>query len=71
MRLTSGIFLMIAVSAQANAHTLAGDESIPLQIGHQLLGVHHLPLTLLLVTGGIILFRQLKKVRERGETRMR
>jgi hypothetical protein len=61
MRLISTSFLLFAVSATTDAHTLATDESIPLQLGHQLLGLHHLPLTVLLLIGGIVLLRKLKK----------
>ncbi len=71
MRLKTGIFLTIAAFAQANAHTAGGDESIPYELWHQLFGVHHLPVTILLAVGAIMLFRRLWKSPERSETRMR
>lgn len=56
MRLISGTFLL-ALTAGAHAHTLAGDESLVVRLGHQLLGSHHLPLTILLVIVGVIAVR--------------
>ncbi len=61
MRLIPISFILLAVSTTANAHTLAADESMPLQFGHQILGLHHLPFTALLVIGGILLFRHCNK----------
>jgi len=43
------------------AHPLAGDENLPLQLGHQLLGLHHLPLTAILLFGGVVLCRAFYK----------
>ncbi len=57
MRLIPISIFLLAASATANAHTLAADASMPLQLGHQILGLHHLPLTALLVVGGIFLVR--------------
>ena len=51
----------MAVSAGTDAHTLAGDESIPAQLGHQLLGFHHLPLTAIIIIGGIFVLRHLSR----------
>jgi hypothetical protein len=61
MRLFLSVYFLVAVSAAAEAHTLTADESMPLQLSHQLLGLHHLPLTALLLIGGIVLLRQLRK----------
>jgi len=55
-----------ALPAAAHAHTLGADEQLPLRLGHQLLGLHHLPLTLLLLIAGIVLIREYRK---RGRTR--
>lgn len=52
--------LLIAAAAQAEAHTLANDEGLPSQLGHQLLGLHHLPLTALLIIAAVFLFRRLR-----------
>ncbi len=71
MRLISMSFVLLAVSATANAHTLAADESFPLQLGHQILGLHHLPLTALLLIGGIVLVRHVKKSVTFDEKHMR
>jgi len=51
-RLLPAVISAIAAAA-ADAHTLPADEDLPLQLGHQLLGLHHLPLTLLLAGAGI------------------
>ena len=45
----------------AGAHPLSGNESLPLQLGHQLLGLHHLPLTAILLFGSIVLYWFLHK----------
>ena len=60
MRLISGT-LLLALTAGAHAHTLAGDESLVVRLGHQLLGSHHLPLTVLLVIVGVIALSQVRK----------
>lgn len=54
--------ILLAISAIADAHTIAADEGIALQLGHQVLGLHHLPLTALLIVGGILLARQIKSI---------
>ena len=61
MRLIPISILLLAISAAADAHTLAADESMPLQLGHQILGLHHLPLTALLVVGGILIIRHFNR----------
>ncbi len=61
MRQFFSVYFLMAVSAVAEAHTLGGEESMPLQLGHQIIGLHHLPLTALLVIGGIFLLRRGKK----------
>lgn len=71
MRLIPISILLLAVAANAEAHTLAADESIPLQLGHQILGLHHLPLTALLVIGGILLVRNFNKSGRIDGKRMR
>lgn len=53
MRLVSSLFLIIATMEGAGAHTLDGNHNLAEQLGHQLLGTHHLPVTLLLIVAGI------------------
>lgn len=47
--------LSIALAAQpAYAHVLDSQDDLPDRLVHQLVGVHHLPVTLLLVVLGVI-----------------
>jgi hypothetical protein len=69
MRLILSLYLVSGVASVAGAHTLSGDERLLSQLGHQLLGLHHLPLTAILVLGGIVLFRQLHRSRRRVNRR--
>lgn len=71
MRPISGLFLLLAASAAANAHTLGADAGMPSQIEHQFFGVHHLPLTVLLIIGGIMLFRRFRKLHNLYKDRIR
>lgn len=64
-------FIFLVATATSNAHILADDESIPLQLGHQILGLHHLPLMALLVISGIFLFRYFNKFGRFDEKHMR
>jgi hypothetical protein len=57
-RIATGLILLTGLAGTAGAHTLAGDEGLLLQLDHQLLGLHHVPLTILLVVVGVILFRR-------------
>jgi hypothetical protein len=65
------LYLVSGIAGVADAHTLSGDESVPLQLGHQLLGLHHLPLTAILLFGGIVLYRFLHKSTRRDNRRPR
>lgn len=38
----------------AVAHTLGNEDGLIVQIWHQLLGLHHLPITALLIVGVIV-----------------
>ena len=46
---------LLAVSSSASAHTLSFHDGVA-ALYHQLLGMHHLPFTLLLVAIGVALF---------------
>lgn len=61
MRLILSLYLVSGFAGVANAHTLSGNENFPLQLGHQLLGLHHLPLTAILLFGSIVLCRAFYK----------
>ena len=69
MRILLRACLLSGVSDVAGAHTLSGDENLLSQLGHQLLGLHHLPLTAILVFGGIVLLRQLHRTNRRDNRR--
>ena len=59
-KLISGLTLFAGLPVVASAHTLAGDEGLIGQLEHQLLGSHHLPLTILLVVVGVVAYRSLR-----------
>ena len=54
-KLVAGLVLLTGFTSPAFAHTLSIHEGVA-AIYHQLLGVHHLPLTALLLVVGIALF---------------
>lgn len=49
--------LLTALVPVANAHTLAAEDGAPAQLAHQFLGMHHFPITALILVGGILAFR--------------
>ena len=53
--------LTILAAPVAQAHTLDPAGGVFSALGHELLGSHHLPLTLLLVVVGIGLYRAWRK----------
>ena len=61
MRLFLSLLLLAGVSRIASAHTLGNEDGVLVQLWHQLLGLHHLPLTVLLIVAGIMLFRSWRK----------
>ena len=63
-QLITSLILLAGSTGIAGAHTLAGDEGLVTQLDHQLLGLHHLPLTVLLIVIGVILFRRWRALRK-------
>jgi len=61
MRLFLSLLLLAGVSPIASAHTLGSEDGILVQLWHQLLGLHHFPLTALLIVAGILLLRNWRK----------
>ena len=57
-RFIASLVLLTGSFGTAVAHTLPGDEGLLQQLDHQLLGLHHLPLTILLIVVGVALFRR-------------
>ena len=57
-RLILGLLPVSGFPGIAGAHTLSAEESLLPQLGHQVFGLHHLPLTTILIFGGIILLRR-------------
>ena len=58
MRKLLTLSLFAGVARVADAHTLASDDGLPLQLLHQALGLHHIPLTAILIIAGIVLLRR-------------
>jgi len=56
-RLMTTLVLLAGSTGMALAHTLPGDEGLVAQLDHQVLGLHHLPLILLLVVVGALAIR--------------
>jgi len=63
-RLIMSLALLAGTASIAFAHTLPGDESVVTQLDHQLLGLHHLPATALLIVAGIWLLRRWSAARK-------
>jgi hypothetical protein len=63
MRIFLGLMLLAGVSRIASAHTLGNEDGVLVQLWHQLLGLHHLPLTVLLIVAGIMVLRNWRKAR--------
>jgi len=63
MRLLLTLILIAGSSGIALAHTLDDKDGLVTQLYHQVLGSHHLPLTMLLIVGGIVLLRRWQKAR--------
>ncbi len=57
--LLAGLILLTGFTSPAFAHTLSIHEGVA-AFYHQLLGAHHLPLTVLLIVVGIVLFARHK-----------
>lgn len=67
MRKILTLLLCTGMARIADAHTLAADDGLPVQLLHQILGSHHLPLTALLIVGGIVLLRRRHKRARRDD----
>ena len=63
-KLISAMTLFAGLPAVASAHTLAGNEGLITQLQHELLGSHHLPLTILLIVVGVVAYRKLRARRK-------
>jgi hydrogenase/urease accessory protein HupE len=50
-------FLLMAMTPVASAHTAPSEDGLVSQLAHQLLGWHHLPLTLLILVVGVLALR--------------
>lgn len=51
------LLLIAGLIPVANAHTLAADDSLAMQLLHQLFGLHHLPATALVIVAVLVLLR--------------
>ena len=56
--------LSTAFAGSASAHTLDAGAGLASQLWHELLGGHHLPLTMLLVVIGFVAYRGLRARRK-------
>jgi hypothetical protein len=54
MRLISSLLIILGATDIAVAHSLDGSHGLAEQVGHQLIGIHHFPLTILLIAAGYI-----------------
>lgn len=57
MRRLASLCLLIAGLGTAHAHEMTGDASILERLSHELVGLHHLPVTIVLVVAGVVLYR--------------
>ena len=61
MRWLITLFLLFAAIGTASAHEIAGDAGILHQLGHALVGWHHLPVTVVLIVVVAALYRAHKR----------
>ena len=61
MRRLAGLCMLIATPLTAIAHEMAGEPGILERISHEFVGLHHLPITFVLVVSGVVLFRLLNR----------
>jgi len=59
-KLVAGLILLPGFTSPVYAHNLPFQDGIA-ALYHQLLGAHHLPVTLLLIIIGVALFRRIRK----------
>jgi len=57
MRQLTAMCLLIAMGGTAGAHEVAGDPGMLARLGHEVMGFHHLPITVVLVVGIVMLYR--------------
>jgi hypothetical protein len=57
MRLISGLLILFGAADIVAAHSLDGGHGLAEQVGHQLLGLHHLPFTVLVIAAGLLALR--------------
>jgi hypothetical protein len=55
------LVLLAGSTTMALAHPLPEEEGVVAQLDHQVFGMHHLPLTILLVIIGVMIFRKIRK----------
>lgn len=60
MRILQTSILFFTGIEAALAHTLPEDHSLADQLTHQVIGAHHIPLLVLIVTAGFVLYRRLR-----------
>lgn len=69
MRQTIVTLLMLGLANIASGHTLDSEHSLVETLWHQILGVHHLPYTLGLLFGSVILLAVIGRRMARRRTR--
>ena len=60
-KLMTSLILLAGSANVALAHTLPDEQGLITRLDHQMFGIHHLPLTILLIVIGVLIFRRLKK----------
>jgi hypothetical protein len=61
MRTTIAFLLTTGFASVANAHMLGADEGLFHQLFHQTLGLHHLPILLLIAVAGWLVVRKIRR----------
>lgn len=62
-KLMTTLVLLAGPTTMALAHPLPEEEGLVAQLDHQVFGLHHLPLTILLVVIGVMIVRKVRKTR--------
>ena len=57
MRKYPTLFVLLALTPVASAHTTASEDGLATQLMHQFLGLHHMPVTALILVGGVLAVR--------------